>query len=120
MVCKSALRRRPGHRVTAFSAVPWYPVGGAPFDPATMPYQRGLLPQGAVWAAFGIGRHQFPAVAQAVLLGGHVRVGLENNLWLDRGVCASNDTLVEKAAKIMRLIGIDLATPAEARVILGL
>ena len=96
--------------------IPW----GAPFDPSTMPYQKGLLPPGAVWAAFGIGRNEFPAVAQAVLLGGHVRVGLEDNLWLERGVYASNGSLVEKAAKIVRLIGSEVATPAEARVILGL
>jgi uncharacterized protein (DUF849 family) len=96
--------------------IPW----GAPFDPSSMPYQKGLLPPGAVWAAFGIGRNEFPAVAQAVLLGGHVRVGLEDNLWLERGVYASNGTLVEKAAKIVRLIGSDVASPSEARVILGL
>jgi uncharacterized protein (DUF849 family) len=96
--------------------IPW----GAPFDAASMPYQRGLLPAGAVWAAFGIGRNEFPAVAQAVLLGGHVRVGLEDNLWLERGVYASNGTLVEKAVQIVRLIGSEVATPAEARVILGL
>ena len=55
-----------------------------------------------------------------MLLGGDMRVGLEDNLGLERGVYASNETLVEKAAKIVRLIGSDLATPAEARVILGL
>lgn len=93
---------------------------GAPYDSETMMYQRAQLPSGAIWAAFGIGRNEFPAVAQAVLLGGHVRVGLEDNLWLEPGVYASNATLVEKAAKIIRLLGAEIATPSEARKILSL
>jgi uncharacterized protein (DUF849 family) len=59
-------------------------------------------------------------VAQAAFLGGHVRVGLEDNLWLEKGVYASNGSLVERAAKILELIGTKLATPAEARDILKL
>ena len=85
-----------------------------------MMYQKAQLPKDAIWAAFGIGRNEFPAVAQAVLLGGHVRVGLEDNLWLEPGVYASNATLVEKAVKIIRLLGTDIATPSEARIILSL
>jgi uncharacterized protein (DUF849 family) len=96
--------------------IPW----GAPYDSQTMAYQKALLPPDAVWAAFGIGRNEFPAVAQAVLLGGHVRVGLEDNLWLERGVYASNGSLVEKAVKIIRLLGADVASPAEARALLAL
>ncbi len=96
--------------------IPW----GAPYDSHTMLYQKSLLPKDAVWAAFGIGRNEFPAVAQAVLLGGHVRVGLEDNLWLEKGVYASNATLVEKAIKLVRLIGAEIASPTEARDILGL
>ena len=78
------------------------------------------MPPGAVWAAFGIGRNEFPAVAQAVLLGGHVRVGLEDNLWLEKGVPASNGTLVEKAVKIIQILGTNAATPDEGREILKL
>jgi uncharacterized protein (DUF849 family) len=85
-----------------------------------MSYQKNQLPEGAVWAAFGIGRNEFPAVAQAVLLGGHVRVGLEDNLWLERGVHASNGTLVEKAVKIIQLLGTNVASPDEGREILKL
>ena len=59
-------------------------------------------------------------VAQAILLGGHVRVGLEDNLWLEKGVYASNGTLVEKAVKIIELLGSKVATPDEARDILKL
>jgi uncharacterized protein (DUF849 family) len=96
--------------------IPW----GAPYDSETMVYQKSQLPPNAVWAAFGIGRNEFPAVAQAVLLGGHVRVGLEDNLWLERGVPASNGTLVEKAVKIIELLGPKIASPDEARAILKL
>jgi uncharacterized protein (DUF849 family) len=78
------------------------------------------LPPGAIWAGFGIGRSQMPMVAQAVLLGGHVRVGLEDNLYLDRGVFASNGTLVDRAVTIMELMGARAVTPAEARIKLGL
>ncbi|MGE0212170.1 MAG: 3-keto-5-aminohexanoate cleavage protein [Parvibaculaceae bacterium] len=96
--------------------IPW----GAPGNTQTMTYQVGELPANAVWAAFGIGRNQFPMVAQAVVLGGHVRVGLEDNLWLEKGVHASNGALVEKAVKLIRLLGPEIATPDEARGILGL
>ena len=96
--------------------IPW----GAPYDTETMAYQKAQLPPDAIWAAFGIGRNEFPAVAQAVLLGGHVRVGLEDNLWLERGVHASNGTLVAKAVKIIELLGPKPATPDEARAILKL
>jgi uncharacterized protein (DUF849 family) len=96
--------------------IPW----GAPVNTQTMAYQVGELPKNAVWAGFGIGRMEFPMVAQAVLLGGHVRVGLEDNLWLEKGVHASNATLVEKAGKIITLLGSKIASPDEARKILGL
>jgi uncharacterized protein (DUF849 family) len=96
--------------------IPW----GAPYDTETMAYQKAQLPKDAIWAAFGIGRNEFPAVAQAVLLGGHVRVGLEDNLWLEKGVHATNGKLVEKAVNIIRLLGTNVATPDEARAILQL
>jgi uncharacterized protein (DUF849 family) len=96
--------------------IPW----GAPFNTETMAYQKSQLPEGAIWAAFSIGRSQFHAVAQAVLLGGHVRVGLEDNLYLDKGVFASNGSLVEKAVKLIEMLGTKVATPAEGREILGL
>jgi uncharacterized protein (DUF849 family) len=96
--------------------IPW----GAPYDSETMAYQKAQLPPNAIWAAFGIGRNEFPAVAQAVLLGGHVRVGLEDNLWLEKGVHATNGKLVEKAVKIIELLGPKVATPDEGREILKL
>ena len=81
---------------------------------------RGLLPADSPWFAFGISLYQFPMVAQAVLLGGHVRVGLEDNIYLGKGELApSNAALVEKAGKIIALLGDSVATPAEARKMLA-
>jgi 3-dehydrocarnitine:acetyl-CoA trimethylamine transferase len=87
----------------------------------TMMYARNLLPPGAIWSGFGIGRAEFPMVAQAWLLGGHVRVGMEDNLYLAKGVLAeSNAALVTRAVDILRGLGAEPATPAEARAALGL
>ncbi len=96
--------------------IPW----GAPADTGTMKAMVDNLPPGAQWAGFGIGRMQMPMVAQAMLLGGHVRVGLEDNLWLDRGVPASNGALVERARDIVERLGALVLTPAEGRRTLGL
>jgi uncharacterized protein (DUF849 family) len=94
---------------------------GQPATPEAMSYMRNLLPAGAPWFAFGISLHQFPMAAQAVLLGGHVRVGLEDNLYLERGkLTPSNAALVARAAKIIELLGSQVATPADARAMLGL
>jgi uncharacterized protein (DUF849 family) len=94
---------------------------GAPATVETMAHMRSMLPADAQWAAFGIGPYQFPMVAACVLLGGHVRVGLEDNLYLERGVLApSNAALVSKAVDIIKMMGAEVATPDEAREILGL
>jgi uncharacterized protein (DUF849 family) len=94
---------------------------GQPATPEAMTYMRNLLPPGSPWFAFGISLYQFPMVAQALLLGGHVRVGLEDNLYLEKGKLApSNAALVEKAAHIIEVLGDQVANPAEAREILGL
>lgn len=82
---------------------------------------RNLLPAEMPWSAFGIARHQFPMVAQAAVLGGHVRVGLEDNLYLSHGVLAPDNTvLVKRAVAIVEAIGCSVASPAVAREILGL
>jgi uncharacterized protein (DUF849 family) len=97
--------------------VPW----GAPATAETMAHMRNMLPPGSPWCAFGIASQQFPMVAHAVLLGGHVRVGLEDNLYLDRGILApSNAALVERAVSIVTALGAKIASPAEARTLLGL
>jgi uncharacterized protein (DUF849 family) len=93
---------------------------GLPATPETLIYMRNLLPAGAVWAAFGIARMQMPIVAQAVLLGGNVRVGLEDNLYLRRGQFATNGELVTRAREIIERLGFEVATPKEARAMLGL
>jgi uncharacterized protein (DUF849 family) len=92
----------------------------SPATPETMMYLRSLLPSGAVWAGFGIGRMQMPMVAQAVLLGGNIRVGLEDNLYLERGVFATNGALVQRACSIVEALGESVATPDEARALLGI
>ena len=87
--------------------IPW----GAPADTTTMKAMVDNLPADAVWAGFGIGRMQMPMAAQAVLLGGNVRVGLEDNLWLDKGVLATNGQLVERAGEILSRLGARVLTP---------
>jgi uncharacterized protein (DUF849 family) len=94
---------------------------GFPATPETLLYAKSLLPADAQWAAMGTGRMEFPIVAQACLLGGHVRVGLEDNLYLSKGVLApSNAALVERAVTLVELLGRSVASPAEARALLGL
>lgn len=94
---------------------------GAIPNPETLFYFASQLPPDCIWAAFGIGRHEFPLLAQAFLLGGHVRVGLEDNVYIRKGVLArDNAELVEKAGTIVENLGGSLATPAEARALLGL
>lgn len=94
---------------------------GASASTETMLYMRNLLPQGMQWAAFGIGRSEFPMLAQALILGGHGRVGMEDNLYLSAGELApDNASLVRKGVSIMQSLGHDPATPAQAREILGL
>jgi len=94
---------------------------GAPADTETIMYMKNLIDvPGAYWTAMGIGRDEFPIAAQSVLLGGHVRVGLEDNLYLDRGVFATNGLLVERAVRIIQDVGCEPATPQEAREMLNL
>ncbi|WP_421781732.1 3-keto-5-aminohexanoate cleavage protein [Kiloniella litopenaei] len=89
--------------------------------PQSLMYLASQIPENTVWAAFGIGRHEFPILAQSFLLGGHVRVGMEDNLQIRKGeLCRDNAQLVEKAADIIDNLGGALATSDEARKILGL
>jgi len=93
---------------------------GAPADPALLSTMVDQLPEDAVWASFALGRMQMPWVAQSVLLGGHVRVGLEDNLYLSRGVKATNAQLVERARTIVEAMGSEVASPDDARELLSL
>ena len=81
---------------------------------------RNMLPENSVWAGFGISRMQMPMVAQAMILGGNVRVGLEDNLYLKRGVLASNGQLVERAVEIIERLGGSIISPQQTRDKLGL
>ena len=97
--------------------VPW----GAPATAEAMQAMKSMLPAGANWSAFGVGAKEFQMAALAVILGGHVRVGLEDNLYMAKGVLAEgNAPLVERSVRIIRDLGADVATPAQAREILGL
>jgi uncharacterized protein (DUF849 family) len=92
---------------------------GAPASSEAMMAMRDALPPGSHWSAFGLGRMQMPMVAQSVLLGGNVRVGLEDNLYLDKGIPATNAQLVARARAIIELLGVRVLTAAETRERLG-
>jgi uncharacterized protein (DUF849 family) len=88
---------------------------GAPDDPGTLLAVVNQLPHGCVFSAFAIGRMQLPYVALAPLVGGNVRVGLEDNIWLERGVKATNGGLVERAVTILEAMNVRVLGPAEVR-----
>ncbi len=96
--------------------VPW----GAPNDLNTFMAMVNAIPEDWAWSAFSLGRDQVPYAAAAVLAGGNVRVGLEDNLFLEKGVLATNAQLVEKAASIIEGIGARIMKPQEVRETLGL
>jgi uncharacterized protein (DUF849 family) len=94
---------------------------GIPATPNHLMIMRQALPSDAIWAGFGIGATSFAMLAQSVLLNGNVRIGMEDTLYLEKGVRASsNRELVEKAVAIIRILGKEPATPDEARDMLGL
>jgi len=88
---------------------------GAPDDPSTLMALVNRLPRGAHFSAFSIGRNQLPFVAMAALAGGNVRVGLEDNLYLEKGVLASNGQLVERAVAILTAMNVRVLGPEEVR-----
>ena len=88
---------------------------GAPDDPLTLMSMVHQLPPGAVFSAFSLGRHQLPYTALATFAGGNVRVGLEDNLYLDKGRFATNGELVERAVTILTAMNVRILTPAEVR-----
>jgi uncharacterized protein (DUF849 family) len=96
--------------------IPW----GAPNDLDTFMAMVHNVPADWTWSAFSLGRDQMPYVAAAVLAGGNVRVGLEDNLWLDKGVLARNEDLVERAVGIIERMGARVIGPQAVRDKLGL
>ena len=124
-----------GHLDTVLNMARKGQVPGAPMQfnfvlgvpgctPATVPnlcWLVNAIPAGSTWTATGIGRHAFTLAMAAIAMGGNVRVGFEDNLYLSKGVLAkSNGELVEKVVRMAREVGREIATPAEAREILGL
>ncbi|MEM7292564.1 MAG: 3-keto-5-aminohexanoate cleavage protein [Pseudomonadota bacterium] len=92
----------------------------SPATPEILSVMKNLLPSNAQWSAFGISKQEFEIVAQSAAQGGNCRVGLEDNLYLDKGVFASNVQLVERAVRIIREVGREPATPAQAAERLGI
>jgi 3-keto-5-aminohexanoate cleavage enzyme len=84
-------------------------------------FMVGSIPPGSTWTVAGIGRHEFELAAVGIIMGGHVRVGFEDNLYIEKGVLAkSNGELVEKVVKIAKIFGREIASPDEAREIMSM
>lgn len=95
--------------------------GGIAATPRDLIYLVESLPQNATFTVCAVGRHEFPMVTISILLGGHVRVGFEDNVYISKGILSkSNGELVEKVVRIAQEFGRDIASPSEARKILGL
>jgi uncharacterized protein (DUF849 family) len=93
---------------------------GAPATPENLVYLHGKIPQGSTWSAFGIGTAHLPILYTAIAMGGHVRVGLEDNIFYAPGQLATNLDFVNRAGRVIREFGNEVATSADARSILGL
>jgi 3-keto-5-aminohexanoate cleavage enzyme len=94
---------------------------GIDATPENLVFMKSLLPEGVLWSVLGVGRAQLPMITMAMLMGGHVRVGFEDNLFLRKGVLAkSNAQMVEMAVDLAKQLQLEVATPDEAREILGL
>lgn len=95
-------------------------LGGMPATVENLVYLANHIPEGSTWSAFGVGAQHLPIMYAALALGGHIRVGLEDNVYMSKGVKATNVKLVERAVKAVEVFGKKPATPAEAREILGI
>ena len=93
---------------------------GIPATPESLVFLKSLLPAGSNWSAFGVGRAHLPILYTVLALGGNVRVGLEDNLYYSRGKLATNNDLVMRAVRIVEEFGNTVATPDDARQMLGL
>jgi 3-keto-5-aminohexanoate cleavage enzyme len=94
--------------------------GAMPYSHDVLTAMIGMLPPQSIFCVSGIGPAQLPATTQAILLGGHVRVGLEDNNYYERGKLATNEMLVERTVRIIHELNMEHASPAEARDVLGL
>ena len=95
--------------------------GGISAEMRDFVFMKESIPAGSTFTVAGIGRNEFPLATMSIVAGGHVRVGFEDNVYLSKGVLAkSNSDLVEKVVRLAKELGREVATPAEARAILGL
>lgn len=95
--------------------------GGISGDPRDLVFMAGSIPSGSTFTVSGVGRYQFNMAAMAIIMGGHVRVGFEDNVYISKGVPAkSNGEMVEKVVRLAKELGREVATPEEARIILGI
>jgi len=116
LVRKQGIFEEPMHFQLVFGV-----AGGVPFTPMNMVHMQSLLPEGATWSVCGVGPNQFPAGIMASIMGGHIRVGLEDNIRVLRGKLAEGSwEQVGVAKRIVELAEREVATPAEARKILSL
>lgn len=95
-------------------------AGGTAATVENLVYLKSLIPEGSTWSAFGIGKGHVPIMLTTIALGGHIRVGLEDNLYFGPGVLATNEQLVKRAANLIRESGNEVASPDDARLILSL
>ena len=109
-----------------FAPPPWVQLcmgagWGIEATPENLLFMKNLLPAGVPWSVLGVGRTQLPMIAMGIVLGGHIRVGFEDNIYLRRGLLLnSNAQMVELAASLVEQLQHQVATPAEAREILGI
>ncbi len=116
LIRKQGIFEEPMHFQLVFGV-----AGGVPFTPMNMTHMQSLLPPDATWSVCGVGPNQFPAAIMAAIMGGHIRVGLEDNIRVLKGKMAEGSwEQVEVARRIIDLAERDVATPAEARKILNL
>jgi len=95
-------------------------LGGMEATVKNLCYLKDMLPKGSTWSALGIGKHHLPIMYATLALGGHLRVGLEDNIYYGKGRLATNVSLVERAVRAVKEFGKDVAAPDEAREILGI
>lgn len=95
--------------------------GGISGEARDLVFMKESIPAGSTWTVAGVGRYQFPMAAMGIIMGGHVRVGFEDNVYIEKGVpAASNGQLVERVVRLAKELGREIASPDEARAILGL
>lgn len=112
---KQGVLETPGHYQFVLGV-----LGGMEASVKNLQFLHEMLPEGATWSAFGLGKQHMPIMYATLALGGHIRVGLEDNVFYSKGILATNVMLVERVTRVIREFGKEPATPDEARQILGI